>query len=144
MKSLTQFDKCKVDIGTDNKVFIWRKVREDWLLYCLASLPTCKFSLILWSCITYDRVGTVTVLSGNISAEKKKKNLFKDNLWPILASHFPDERYIFQDDNAPVHRGPNTSSPSRKSVQGRKQNSLYDLVGTKSRLEYYQECMVKT
>jgi hypothetical protein len=24
-------DECKVDIGTDNKVFIWRKVGEDWL-----------------------------------------------------------------------------------------------------------------
>jgi hypothetical protein len=31
--------------------------------------------------------------------------MFPDNhLWPILARHFADKPYRFQDDNAPVHR----------------------------------------
>ena len=25
-------------------------------------------------------------------------------VWPIIACHFPDDNYVLQDDNAPVHR----------------------------------------
>ena len=24
-------DECKVDIGSDSRIFIWRKVGEDWM-----------------------------------------------------------------------------------------------------------------
>jgi hypothetical protein len=26
------------------------------------------------------------------------------NLWPLIVSHYPEENYIFQDDNTPVQR----------------------------------------
>jgi hypothetical protein len=28
----------------------------------------------------------------------------ENNLWPGIARHFPDNQYVFQDDNTPVHR----------------------------------------
>ncbi|KAH3872092.1 hypothetical protein DPMN_035305 [Dreissena polymorpha] len=80
---------------------------------------------MIWGCITYEGVGTVTVLNGNINAEKyisiledvgtvtvlngninaeKYISILEDNLLPVVALHFPDGRYIFQDDNAPIHR----------------------------------------
>ena len=30
-------------------------------------------------------------------------NVLKTNLWPVIVRHFPNEDYLFQDDNAPVH-----------------------------------------
>lgn len=96
-------DECKVEIGTDNKVFIWRKVGEEWLPCCLATPPTPKLSLMIWGCITYDGVGTITVVDGNINAQHYI-DILDNNLWPVVVRHFPNENYIFQDDNAPVHR----------------------------------------
>jgi hypothetical protein len=31
-------------------------------------------------------------------------NILDNHLWPVLARHFADKPYRFQDDNAPVHR----------------------------------------
>ena len=36
--------------------------------------------------------------------------IIDNNLWPVIARHFPDNSYIFQDDNAPVHRSGVTKS----------------------------------
>ena len=63
-------DERKVDVGTDNRVFIWRKVGEDWHPCCLATPPTPKFSLMIWGCVTYNGVGTITVVDGNMNAQK--------------------------------------------------------------------------
>jgi transposase len=58
---------------------------------------------MVWGCITYEGVGTLTVVDGIINAEKYI-DILEDNLWPVIARHFPAGDYIFQDDNAPVHR----------------------------------------
>jgi hypothetical protein len=60
-----------------------------------------------WGCITkiymYEGVGTLTVVDGNINAQKYIEVI--DNFaWPVIACHFPYNNYVFQDDNAPVHR----------------------------------------
>jgi hypothetical protein len=47
-------------------------------------------------------VGTVTPVVGNLNSEKYINNL-DDNLWPVIAQHFPTSPYIFQVDNAPCH-----------------------------------------
>lgn len=28
----------------------------------------------------------------------------ENNLWPVIARHFPDQFFLFQDNNAPIHR----------------------------------------
>ena len=53
-------DDCKIDIGKDNKVFIWRKVGEDWSPCCLTTPPSPEFNLMIWGFITHEGVGTVT------------------------------------------------------------------------------------
>jgi hypothetical protein len=45
----------------------------------------------------------VLALNGNINAAKYIE-ILEDNLWPIIVRHYTEENYIFQDDNAPVHR----------------------------------------
>jgi hypothetical protein len=58
---------------------------------------------MIWGCITYEGVGTLTVDDGNMNAQKYIEVI--DNFaWPVIACHFPDDNYVFQDDNGPVHR----------------------------------------
>ena len=64
-----------------------------------------KFEVMMWGCISWFGPGlrTVTAVDGNINAIKYQ-DILEDNLWPFIAQHFPQGGYIFQDDNAPVHR----------------------------------------
>jgi hypothetical protein len=56
---------------------------------------------MIWGCITFNGVGTLTTVNVNAA---KYIEILKDNLWPVIVRHYPEENYIFQDDNAPVHR----------------------------------------
>ena len=53
-------DECKVDISSNSRISIWWKVGEDEM----------QFSLMIWGCFTYYGVGTITVVNGNINAQK--------------------------------------------------------------------------
>ena len=53
-------DECKVDISSNSRISIWWKVGEDEM----------QFSLMIWGCFTYYGVGTITVVDGNINAQK--------------------------------------------------------------------------
>ena len=64
---------------------------------------TRQFSVMIWGCICWEGVGTLTKVCGNINSEKYV-SIIDENIWPVIARHFPDNNYFFQDDNAPVHR----------------------------------------
>ena len=57
---------------------------------------------MFWGCITHEGVGTFTEVDGNINSQKYI-NILDTHLWPVIARHFPNNNYLFQDDNAPVH-----------------------------------------
>jgi len=96
-------DECKVDIGLNHRVFVWRKVGESYLPCCLGTPPTLKISLMIWGCITYDGVGTLTVTQGNVNSQQYI-TILDNHLWPVICKHFPTGEFICQDDNAPIHR----------------------------------------
>jgi len=48
-------------------------------------------------------VGTLTSVDDSIDPNKYI-DIPENNLWPVIARHFPANNYVFQDDNAPVHR----------------------------------------
>jgi hypothetical protein len=52
--------------------------------------------------LLYYGVGTLTPVVGNLNNEKYI-NILDDNLWPVIAQHFPTSPYIFQEDNVPCH-----------------------------------------
>lgn len=58
---------------------------------------------MVWGCLCFNGVGTLCRVEGNINSEKYI-DILDTNLWPVIARHFPDGSYLFQDDNAPVHR----------------------------------------
>jgi hypothetical protein len=48
---------------------------------------------------------------------EKYINILDDNLWPVIAQHFPTSPYIFQEDNAPCHE-------SRRTNQWKTENDI--------------------
>lgn len=96
-------DECKVMIDGEQRVYVWRKDGEEWDPPCVAPPPGRRLDLMVWGCITAHGVGTLCIVDGNINAEKYIE-IIDSNLWPVVAMHFPNNQYIFQDDNAPVHR----------------------------------------
>jgi len=57
---------------------------------------------VFWGCITYEGVGTLVPVDGNINSQNYMQILHA-HLWPVVAKHFGDKPFIFQDDNAPAH-----------------------------------------
>ena len=53
---------------------------------------------MIWGCICYDGVGTLTAVEG------KYIGILDKNLWPVVVWYFEGKEYLFMDDNAPVHR----------------------------------------
>jgi hypothetical protein len=35
-------------------------------------------------------------------------SILEDNIWPVIGRHFPGNYYLFQDENAPIHRACST------------------------------------
>ena len=62
---------------------------------------------MLWGSICWEGVGTMAPVEGNINSLKYEE-ILEENLWPVLARHFPRNGHFFQDDNAPVHRSRST------------------------------------
>ena len=87
----------------DCRVYIWRKSDEAWLPECISPGINKKLKVMIWGCITFNGVGTLCRVDGNINSQKYI-NILEDNLWPVVVRHFPGNDYLFMDDNAPVHR----------------------------------------
>ena len=75
---------------------------QDVLESTLTLNPNVRASVMFWGCITYDGVGTLAVVDGNINSQKYI-DILDTNLWSVIAKVFPAGQWIFQDDNAPPH-----------------------------------------
>ena len=101
-------DESKIVIGHDSRVYIWRKRGEGWRPDLVEPRNTKPcYEVMIWGCITWHGVGTLTAVNGNINAVKYQE-IIDENLWPVLARHFPNGNYELQDDNAPFHRARST------------------------------------
>ena len=94
--------ESQIVLGTNNRVYIWRKDDEKYNPHLDCSRCERKISLMIWGCI-YDGVGTLTAVEGNINSAKYIEILDK-KLWPAVAWYIEGKEYLFMDDNAPVHR----------------------------------------
>ena len=112
-------DETKIEIGNNRKVYVWRKV-DDRLrpecngLYHGRNYKT-KCSVMFWGCISYYGVSALSPVVGNLNSEKYI-NILDDNLWPVIAQHFPTSPYIFQEDNAPYHESRRTNQWKTKMI----------------------------
>ena len=78
-------------LGKNSKVHIWRRDDEKWAPKCLGehadTNPNVRASVMFWGCITYDGVGTLAVVDGNINSQKYI-DILDTNLWPVIAKVF--------------------------------------------------------
>jgi hypothetical protein len=86
---------------------------------------------MFWGCISYYGVCTLTPVVGNLNSEKYI-NILDDNLWAVIAQHFPTSPYIFQEDNAPCH-------VSRRTNQWKTENDIPTLEWPP--LKYNRKCV---
>ena len=97
-------DETKIMIGHNERVRIWRKRDEGWRPDLVQKkTEQNKFEVMIWGCICWEGVGTMAPVEWNINSLKYQE-ILEENLWPVLARHFPRNGYFFQDNNAPVHR----------------------------------------
>ena len=96
-------DETQIVLGTNNRVYICRKDDEMYNPHLFSPRSERKISLMIWRCICYDGVGTLTADEGNINSAKYIDILDK-NLWPVVVWYFEGKEYMFMDVNAPVHR----------------------------------------
>ena len=103
----------KVVLGTDRKIYVWRKAEEKFNRDCLgvedARSPRSGISAMFWGCLTIEGVGTLTEVEGNINSEKYI-SVLDTNLWPVIAKNFENKPWILQEDNCPVHRSAATTA----------------------------------
>ena len=82
-KKVVFSDESQIVLGTNNRVYIWRKNDEKYNPHLICSRPKQKISLMIWGCICYDGVGTLTTVEGNINSAKHIDVLDK-KLWPVV------------------------------------------------------------
>ena len=75
---------------------------------------------MFWGCITFEGVGTFVPVDGNINSQKYT-DILDENLWPVVTKVFPNDPWIFQDDNATPHR-------SRHTVNWKQGNNIPGMV----------------
>ena len=47
-----------------------------------------KFSFMIWGCVNFNVVVTITVVDGNVTAPKYI-DIIDEHLWPVVARDFP-------------------------------------------------------
>lgn len=118
-KAVIFSDESQIVIGNDQRIYIWRKSDEAWLPDCISPGVNKKLSVMIWGSMTFNGVGTLCRVNGTINSEKYIQ-ILDEHLWPVIARHFPNDRYLFMDDNAPVHR-------SRVTNAYKTENDLHSL-----------------
>jgi hypothetical protein len=89
-----------VVVGNNNRIDIWRKKDETESRDCACPSAQRKLLVMIWGCISQYGVGTITTVNGTINRHKYIE-ILEDNLWPVIARHFPKQGCLFQDDNLP-------------------------------------------
>lgn len=105
-KTVIFSDETQVVLGTDHKVYVWRKADENWRPKCLGLRSVRNGGVCLsasfWGCICYSGVGLPTPKDGNLNTDKYI-TLLDNYLWQVVAKHFCNNPWVFQDDNCPSH-----------------------------------------
>ena len=103
MKKVIVSDESQIVLVTNNRVYIWRKDDEKYNPHLICSRSEWKIGLVIWGCICYNGVGTLTAVEDNVNSAKYI-DILDENLWPVVVWYFERKEYLFIDDNAPVRR----------------------------------------
>jgi len=49
---------------------------------------------MIWGCISYNGVGTLPFVEGNLNS-KGYQNILENHIWPVIAQYFTSNSFIF-------------------------------------------------
>ena len=108
-KKIVWSDESKFELYKQKmKRKVWLKSNENSNLKC--TFPTMKKadgSLMLWGCFSWSSVGNLLLTNSTLNAEKYI-SLLTDNLDQSLLKMENSNNFIFQQDNAPIHKAKKT------------------------------------
>lgn len=105
-------DESKIVVGQ----YVWRKRGEGWRTrFGEGAENQAMLRSDGLGMSHMHRVGTISAVDVNINAYKYQQ-ILDDNLWSVLAHHFPTGNCVFQDDNAPVHSARSTQDYLHKNA----------------------------
>ena len=93
------------------------KTTKSTTPHLICSRSERKIGLIIWGCICYDGVETLTAVEGNINSAMYI-DILDINLWPVVVWYFEGKEYLFMDDNAPVHRAHTVDNYRDQNLNG--------------------------
>ena len=96
---------------------IGEKTTKSTTPHLICSRSERKIGLIIWGCICYDGVETLTAVEGNINSAMYI-DILDINLWPVVVWYFEGKEYFFMDDNAPVHRAHTVDNYRDQNLNG--------------------------
>lgn len=97
-------NESKIMIGHDQQIHFWCK-RTEGSRPDLVQPRTSqtRYKVMIGGCISWDGIGTIIPVNGNINVEKYQ-DILEENLWPVISRHFLRDENFFRNDNAPVHQ----------------------------------------
>jgi transposase len=104
----------------DGKKYVWRQPHEKYDVGCL--IPTFKSGqkgVMVWGCFTKNGLGPLVRLDGKVTAAVYV-DMLENHLLPYLDTLDNKENYVFQEDNAPIHR-------ANKTDKWRRENNISSL-----------------
>ena len=96
-----------MEVEVNKRVYVWRRAGEEWNPACPNTPPRMKSGILICECISYNGVGTLALIEESLNANGYQ-DILESSLWPVVAKYFSSSNFIFQDDNAPVHRAHST------------------------------------
>jgi transposase len=81
---------------SDGRVWVWQMPGERYLPTCV--MPTVKFGGGITVCFSWNGLGPLVILRGNLNAEDYKDILTRCIL-SMSEDHFGDDNYLYQHDN---------------------------------------------
>ena len=104
-KKVIWSDETKINcVGSDGQQYVWKRVGEK--LNDRQIQGTVKFgggSVMVWGCMTWDGVGTMTKVEGRMTS-KAYTSILEHSLFQTVAHYgYSKEGIVFQQDNDPKH-----------------------------------------
>jgi hypothetical protein len=88
----------------DRLIWVWQMPRERYLQQCI--VPSLKFGgggILVWGCFSIVRARPLRS-SGGKSERYRINDILGDSVLPTLWQQFGELPFLFQHDNAPVHK----------------------------------------